>query len=367
MTLNNVKPLAIPAPDRSMIHTLAGELIWRQSLTGDIITCPKMTSYRWIFEFQNAIDSYGNPKVPMLAAILGTAGHAVIEKMHVSRRLDYGLDELIEMMEQAIVDARADEQTEAPTPAGYDSMEHALECKAIEYTELVFEYQKMTKAFNPKLHVSMTETLFVLPVSYKGKTFIFSGTLDQGGAYGDGLTVLRDLKFRDNAFKPNKVQRILSHQFGLYATAMKFGVPACNNCRPKYVEDLDEDTFAMTRRVQYDGPCDECSAKIGTPKWPGFFPEQCELVWMKDLVVLKKNFRGRMKGDYKGDVLYKTRIKRDRAIYYLQDILEYAHTFQQGYFPRNPGQHCYNFCDYRHRCVSEILNESVEQVKDNLH
>jgi hypothetical protein len=141
----------------------------------------------------------------------------------------------------------------------------------------------------------------------------------------------------------------------IYSAALKFGIPCCDECKPKY----EIDTALFTREIQYNGPCEECSSKIGTHEWPRAFPAVCQLVWLKDYQVLQRASRGKKKGDFKGKGIYESFIKRKRIKNYLSDVLEWCYRFKHGFYPRNPGEMCMMFCDYKKQCLEEIRSEDV--------
>lgn len=349
-----IKELLVPH-NHIDVTDLSSNLIFRQSLTNDILACPKMASYRWIYEFADSSDEYGETKIPYLATLLGTAGHSVIEIMHIQKKFDYNSIELIQMFTDAAHEALEEYPIPPALPAGEENINEAIEMKALEYSEFIEGYQKQHLALPKRLIISMFEQEFVLIIRYKEEEYIFAGTIDQGGIYEDNVMTLRDLKFRDNAFKPNYIKLSLSHQMIVYAAAMKYGLPACKDCKPKYLID----DGAMTRDIQYNGPCEKCKEKIGTFKWPGKFPTQCELVWMKDFAVLKRASRGRKKGDFKGKGIYTIYLKKDRITNYLEDVLEWCHVFRHGFAPRNPGEMCMTFCDYKNQCLAELRSEDA--------
>ena len=357
-------PINIPVlniPFDSVNTTLSKNLIFRQSLTNDIMSCPKMASYRWIFEFKDELNEYGEPKVPYMATLLGTAGHAVIEAMHKEKKFDFELVELMEMFQAAALEALEEYPIEPKISKGYDSVEDEIEMKAIEYAEFIEGYQMKHRKLKPKLIVTMFEQEFVLPVEYNNEIYIFNGTLDQAGIYADKRFTLRDLKFRDNAFKPNYVKLQLSHQMIIYSAALKYGVPCCKKCKPRY----NEDSATFTRDIEYDGPCESCTAKIGTHEWPQVFPSVCELVWLKDFSILQRASRGRKKGDFKGKGIYEMYIKRDKIKNYMQDVLKWCHAFKNGLHPRNPGEMCIMFCDYKNQCLQELRSENINSENIN--
>lgn len=354
----NLPVLTIPYDhlqnDQNNTSNLSSNLIFRQSLTNDILCCPKMASYRWIYEFKDTIDEYGDPKIPYMATLLGTAGHSVIETMHMQKKFDYTMLELHSLFNDAAHEALEEYPIEPKVNLNdYDDIDDAIDVKGIEYSEFLIGYQKQHVALKKRLFITMFEQTFVLVVKYREEIFIFSGTLDQGGFYEDKRFTLRDLKFRDNAFKPNYIKLMLSHQMIVYAAALKHGVPACKDCVPKYIED----SGLMKRDIEYSGPCDNCKATMDTPKWPGVFPSQCELVWMKDFAELKKAYRGKKKGEFKGKGIYTTYIKKDRIVYYMEDVLEWCYAFRHGFNPRNPGEICMTFCDYKDQCLNELKLE----------
>ena len=204
--------------------------------------------------------------------------------------------------------------------------------------------------------------------------FVFTGTIDQVGYYGDGTLAVRDFKFRDKAFRPSKAELDLDIQLTLYAAAIKYGVPACDNCKPRYVQhtDYDPETLAATvfPKLAYGGPCAACTAKIGTAVWPRRFVERCELVWMRDFAKYKKSGQAGTKsyktGDYKGPCILKTWRSIEDIEVLMGDIVRICDSFRRGNFHRNPGEHCAMWCRHVDLCKSMRAIQAGEVVLTEL-
>jgi hypothetical protein len=373
-----IPPQVIPSSD-------INELIYRQSLINDISTCPKMASYKWLYSFNSAshnrvgsengaaiLDAYDDISIPFNSAVLGSAGHDVVELLHKFQAArNAHLSRL--QVERAFSEFYFSRINDLPvTPqiaAGYDTLEDEYEMKSQDYIEMLMNYQEFNSVKTNNFVPVMLEQSFAFQLQYKGEVFTFSGTIDQAGYYSyDGVFSVRDIKFRENAFKPNSVEMSLNKQLIIYSYALAHGNPSCKNCRPVYEESQvgttasasdSSDTsnlflYSPSRRVVYNGPCEECMKKKGTIQYPMSFPARGELVWMRDLVKLKKANRGRSKGDFKGKVLYRMFVPPDRIIHYMTDILEQCYLFKHGYSVRHPGGHCLIFCDSASQCRKEL-------------
>ncbi len=356
--------------ERTTQHPVSN-LIYRQSMINDIISCPKRAAYCWIHERASNIDEYGEPRTPMMAALLGTAGHKVIEVMHKDDRMDMDYLAIMDLFQQSFHEEILNYSLTPEPSAGFNSLQEELDSKTSDYTEYLEGYQQYHKKLKTKLIISMHEQPFVLLTRYKNKFYIFSGTIDQAGAYEDGKYVMRDLKFRDNAFKPNYVELQFSPQLMIYSAALKYGYPACQKCLPKYEEGIDTQTFSLNRFVTYSGPCESCKAKIKTPEFPLRYPTQAELVWMKDFHILKRAYRGKKRGEFKGKAIYKTFFPMSRIENYLSDILEWCYQFDNGFHPRKPSSSCLIFCIYKNQCLTELRladanNETGTPIIDSL-
>jgi hypothetical protein len=398
--------VSIQAPGHEKNISPLTNLIFRQSLIKDIMTCPKMASYKWVYKFNSMLnsdphngssvidDEYGDIDVQFMSAILGSAGHDVIEMIHKTGKLTHSYTSVLSMFEEAfwarINDMTVSPQTNSaqqssvndfsspdstklqrlpsapitiksksilvPNPSkGFNSIEEEFEAKSFDYASMINNYQEFHRNPQNIFIPTMQERMFAFAIEYKGQSFVFSGTMDQVGAYRhDGAYVVRDIKFRENAFKPNFVELSLDPQLIIYAAALKYGFPACRKCCPKY----EEDQMTVSRNVIYNGPCDNCKKLIKTINWPGMFPSRCELVWMRDLIKLKKGTtRGniaRKKGDFKGKCIYRMFVPNTKIDNYLVDILEYCYRFRNGMFVRNPGSHCIIFCPSASQCRKEL-------------
>jgi hypothetical protein len=339
------------------IEALTKNLIFRQSLIDDIMVCPKMAAYRHLYSFSSISESgLDTPEsMTQMAAILGSAGHDVIELLHKKGRLDYEMFELLEMFSDAYY-SRIEKNGVEPIPSpSYDSHEEEFDAKMIDYAAFISGYQKYHRELRHKFISSMHEQQFVMAAIHRNEQYLIYGTIDQVGAYTDGTTTMRDIKFRQNAFKPNYVSLHLKPQLFIYASALRYGVPACDVCKPTYIEDV----ATMTREISYNGPCEACRKKIKTPEWPCKFPNVCELVWMRDFETYNKAYRGKKAGEFKGKGLYKTFYTQARMTDYLSYALDWCHLFRHGYMPRHPGEACSFWCSYKDRCMSELRGSAA--------
>lgn len=347
------------------------ELFFRQSMIKDILTCPQMALYSWVLNIEES--------EPWMAAILGTAGHEVIRHMHENSEFDLGYLELLELFNEYF-DEEVEKLSKLPKlAAGCESLEEERDSKSNKYIELLEGYQVNEK--NRDFRSTINEQRFALVIDNPADAdhpFIFTGQIDQAGFYDDGTFALRDIKFRDNAFRPSRVEFDIDIQMTIYACALRFGNPACEKCKPRY----EEDAFGLNKKLVYDGPCEECRKKGGTHRWPRKFAERCELIWMRDFetykkdqyqkVIVDKNLPkvksehsnrkvyqkvtnpkwvdGYKKGDMKGPGFIRTYRTPTQINVMMSDVLRICNKIRSGEFWRNPGNHCNFWCKFQEHC-----------------
>ena len=364
----------------------ARRLHFRQSFIKDYLSCPKMSLYRWILQLEE--------EQPFMAGFFGTAGHAVVYDMHEKKNFAMSQLEILEIFETTFYE-EIDKATHLPSIApSFGSIQDQFDEMSAGYVTLIQGYQ--TKKENTEFMSTIHEQLFVLefPVeildeygNITNETFMFTGQIDQGGYYPDGVFALRDIKFRQDAFRPSRTEFDLDIQMTVYSAAMKWGVPSCEACRPTY--------DAEGERV-YNGPCEACEAKIGTPQWPQKYPEISQLIWMRDYerrtkdryakmikdplkrkefssitgrkvireVINPKWEDGYKKGDYKGPGLIKT-VRSPSAIeIFMADVINICINIRNGVFYRNPGEKCNFWCRYREQCVRGVEADIDELTEE---
>jgi hypothetical protein len=366
------------------------KIIFRQSFLKDYLTCPQMALYRWVIEVEES--------APWMAGLLGTAGHHVIFTMHTERRWDYSHHEISEIFQDAFyVELR---KCEVPPNVGqdYNSIDEQLAAVSPQYVEWLYNYQRLET--NQQFYSTIHEQSFVLELRDQADPdappYYFTGQIDQAGLYENGDFVLRDIKFRDNNFRPSKVELQLDVQMSIYATALWHGKPACAECRPRYVTD----PFGVqAKQLVYEGPCDKCSKLMGTPAWPMRPPVRCEMIWMRDFELHTKDqydkevidktlpkvrnpetnrlvyarvpnpdwAKGYKAGDMKGEGIIKTyRNLRDLDVL-MSDVLTICKFIRNGAFYRKPGDQCNFWCKYKESCLKGIELEAtstrIEEAK----
>lgn len=366
------------------------QLFFRQSFIKDYLTCPKMALYRWVINMQST--------PPMFAAILGTAGHAVIRHMHETRIFCLSKIDLSTLFTQffqeeiEVLKSKAPPTGESPlpaVPAGHANLDMAMYAVMPDYLAMLDGYQKHDR--NRDFHTLLVEQAFVLVIpgvqdprtGITPPPYLFSGTIDQAGIYGDGTYTERDIKFRDSAFRPSRDEFDLDIQQTIYAAALAYGVPACGTCRPKYVQ---RDVFDLDPQLTYLGPCEVCKAKIGTPAWPQNFPTKCELVWMRDFNTYESNeyaefvtdrsankvinpktghlimprvpnprfASGYKIGDQRGPGFIPTYRPPASLDILMSDVLAICDQIRAGVFYRLPGKHCNFWCGFTDQCVKGV-------------
>lgn len=354
-----------------------------------------MALYRWILNLDQS--------APFLSATLGTAGHAVVYNFHTTRKYDYTYMEVLEMLEEAF-NAQIKKDALYPTlPKGCETPSDAFALKSPDYAKLLLGYQYHPR--NRQFHSTIHEQSFVLeipagagqplPNGAPSLPYLFTGQIDQGGYYDDGQLSIRDLKFRADEFKPSRAELDLNVQATIYCTAVRFGKPACSACRPRNIRDEINNTIT----IQYDGPCESCRAKIGTPAWPMKYANLFELVWMNHFDIhaedqhdeyIKDNTKpkvpnpkgkgppvypmvpnpkyneGYKKGQYKGVGFLPTIRPPSSLNVMMSDVLRVCDSIRMGVFYRNPSDACNFWCKHQKSCIKgmelEINETALEQV-----
>lgn len=387
------------------ITQLCDQLFYRQSMLRDYQTCPQMMLYRWIIGHEEE-DTF-------FAAVLGTAGHRVIEHMHSTGNFDITFVELITHFLNEFESALHDSAVPPRLSPKFPSLTAQAQAVAPEYVVMLQGYQKDRD--NQKFYTSFVEQSFVLPLEDEfARKFYFTGVIDQGGFYDDGDFAIRDIKFRDQHFRPRRTEAHLDLQLTLYSLAVHQGLPACGECKPRYTitggigtrpqsqaQLLGSDTLPHTPTLQYTGPCASCRSKIGTAAWPNLIPVRTELIWMRDYSPRKRDEftkwiphpqkekeynpetkRMRIKqilnpeyvhGYKKGDPSGPGRIITERSAAFLEvrsaDILRLAGMIRDGRFFRKESSYCDTFCRHREACLSmlemEVQEIDVDQFNEN--
>lgn len=367
--------------------TQCQNLFFRQSFINDYLKCPQMALYRWVLNLDQS--------APFMSATLGTAGHGVAYHFHVSRKYDYTYMEILDFFETEFRKQIKKDKLYPTLPKNCSTPEEAFSLKGPEYAKLLLGYQKhpRNKEFNSTFH----EQSFVLdiPAGDGGPNYLFTGQIDQGGYYDSGAFAIRDFKFRDNAFRPSKIELDLNVQATVYCAAVKFGKPACEKCRPRNVRDQIDNTIVL----EYHGPCDQCQAKIGTPLWPQKYASTFEFIWMNDFDVHEKDQHpeevidntkekipnpkgkgqkvyprvrnpdydsGYKRGEYVGIGFMQTIRPPSALNVMMSDVLNVCDQIRSGKFFRNPGDTCNFMCKHRDSCMKgrelQIEEAALDQV-----
>lgn len=359
------------------------DLIIRQSLINDIITCPYMAYNRWILNKSIGkadTDGTGNINIgrsndnledvqqTFMASVLGTAGHSVIEEMHRRKKFNFCYIDLLELFTTAFQEAQ--KQQNAMIKMKRDiTVEDDFDEKADEYIEMLEGYQAYHKNNLNIIEPMSSEQQFVFKYEYNGNTYLFNGSIDHFLYYVSGelsgTGTIRDIKFKERSFMPSFIERALNLQFTIYSYAFKYGVPCCKFCSPYYSiasnDDftIDEDTgdlkFQDSTEIVYNGPCDNCKQLIGTPVWPNQFIQRCELVWMRDFNKRKRKHGRHKAGEYFGQGVYVINRSPSTLNAYMAEVIKLVESFCMGLNYRRPGSHCYMFCNYNDICL-KMLN-----------
>jgi len=356
------------------IADLCGNLYFRQSMLQDYRKCPMMFLYRWVIGHEEE-DTF-------FAAVMGTAGHRVIQHMHESRNFAITYVDIMQLFLREFDTACRDSKIPPRLSAKYPTLRAQAQAVCPEYCTMLLGYQRHKD--NQTFHATILEQSFVLELKDEfSRTFYFTGTIDQAGYYDDGVFALRDIKFRINDFRPGPTAAKLDLQLTLYGFAVHKGVPSCSECRPKYSDEGE---------LVYAGPCSVCQSLIGTSKWPMLIPQKTVLIWMRDYMPRQKDQytkyvddpaggkemnpdTGRMRkkqvindkwihGYKKGEQAGPGHIVTDRPWAFLQarsaDILRLAGMIRDGRFYRNEGEHCEYWCKHREPCLGMLETEVQE-------
>lgn len=388
--MNNLPIITHPP----VVRDIASKLPIRQSLIKDYVTCPQMAMYRWIYRFEEE-DTF-------FSAVMGSAGHKVLYDLHSDRIVlskrpgtsQYeppGFMETLSMFNRAFEEQIEKEKVLPKVAAKYETLIEQRDANSEPYVEMIRGY--MTNIKNQQFNSTIHEQSFVLEIAspflkesntstnfrdeVTDRPFLFTGTLDQGGYYNDGVFALRDIKFRADNFRPTRMELDLDLQMSVYAYALRFGNPSCTACAPRFSHD--------TQDIEYSGPCATCRAKIGTTAWPMQYPERCELIWMRDFLKHKKDqyaklqtnkgvkvrnprtgrmvtekvisdkwLEGYKEGDPKGPGVIITQRGPTFLNVMMSDILRICQAMREGNFYRKAGDHCNFWCKHKETCLRSL-------------
>lgn len=339
------------------------ELIARYSMLADVDKCKKMAYYNWIE--QSVFNEDSGSGVEYLATFLGTAGHALVEHIHLTNNFKMGYDEKVEMVTTIALEEYEKGKDRLAKTINIENAEDNLLTRVLDIVALIDKYCAMPR--NRDFYATNIEQNFTMVVDVKEffkdsnrpvDLIYITGTIDQIGKYrSTGETATRDLKFRDNALRPSKFELQINKQLVLYSSAMKYGFPTCDACKPKY----ETNPVNMERIVVFDGQCENCRKLNGTEKWPDEHSQLRELIWMRDLETYKRAYKGKKKGDTRGPCLYTYENSSRFLDKYLYEMIDSFCNFMAGDNARNPGDHCNMWCNRKRECISE-LNE-IDNVK----
>lgn len=358
------------------ILQMCRNLYYRQSMLKDYLSCPQMMLYKWIIGHEEE-DTF-------MAALLGTAGHAVIENMHAEKSVKnfaYTTIDMQTLFVKCAMDALKSSAVPPRISAKFKTITAQMNSVAPEYVQMLQGYAHDKR--NQEFYATVCEQLFALAVEFEGHLYLFTGTIDQAGYYQDGAFALRDIKFRANDFKPGPTELNLDMQLSMYAYALKHGVPACPNCKPRYSEEGE---------LTYTGPCESCHAKIGTAAWPNLIAERSELIWMRDYAPRKRDeytkwltsdtefeinpstgrrrkkrvindawVHGYKQGDPSGKAIHASIKSVSFLNVRMADILRVAKLIKDGHFYRKEGSHCNFWCKFRQPCI-DMLETQVQEL-----
>lgn len=412
--LNKPVPLHKPVPLTplpSFIRDIATHVYFRQSFINDYLLCPQMSLYRWLLH--SSSDS------TFFSAVLGTAGHAVISEVHSTNNFGMAEDTLSKLFRHYAKQELSKLEHLPTISVRFKSHEDQINRLAGEYVQLLREYckDKRNQAFHPVIN----ETSFVLELPGNSELgdpitrhsfsqqlmdgtpsqtilpYLFTGTIDYGGYDDSGDFTIRDLKFRESAFKPEGFLLNFNKQLTLYTAGVRYGVPCCEVCRPSYGEHSDYllDSFNFEPNqgdlgearkpgvpVVYTGPCDTCRNKIGTNRWPNILPARSELVWMRDYKVYQKDqykqyiksktqkqispktgklvmadiinpkyLEGYKKGQHRGPAILSTSRSVEQLSAFMAEMQLICRSIRMGFFYRREGSHCTSWCRFRDTCL----------------
>lgn len=430
-------PTVTPAYDSNLSPALrlqCKDLFFRQSFISDYLACPQMSLYRWVLSLEE--------EQPWFAGILGTAGHEVIFQMHEAGKFDYTYMELSGMFEEAFNKDLQKQHTLPNIAKAFHSLDEEFAAKAPDYVRFLKGYQEHHK--NQDFHSTLHEQNFVLviPRLPRGTTatlpepqlrlqgqgsgkadsslpvsgsfaaggvsrselhsstsestpvasdapIIFTGIVDQLGYYSNGTLAVRDIKFRDKAFKPGYTELALNNQLTVYSAALKWGVPSCAQCKPSY--ETDQHTGAKLNLV-YHGPCDHCQKIYESNLWPKRYPDVVELIWLRDFdrhakdqyakfikdpdgikeksaetgrmrireIVNPKYHEGYKVGDYCGPGFLSSPRTEAKTEVLMTDVVRICEEIRNAAFYRKPSDYCNFMCKYRNYCLDAVETQVQE-------
>lgn len=271
----------------------------------------------------------------------------------------------------------------------YNSIDEEFSAKAPDYVRFLRGYQEHHK--NQSFHSTLHEQNFVLviPRPDSETPIIFTGIIDQLGYYSDGTLAIRDIKFRDKAFRPGYTELSLNNQLTVYSAAIKHGIPSCAKCKPSY--QTDEHTGAKLNLV-YNGPCSTCLEVYHSKLWPKRYPDVVELIWLRDFdrhtddkyakfikdpegIKEKSAETGRMRireipnpkyhegykaGDYVGPGFLTSSRTEAKTEVLMTDVIKICEQIRNAAFYRKPSDNCNFMCKYRTYCTNAVETEVQE-------
>lgn len=381
------------ARPRQVPEVKCDQFMFRQSFIQDYLKCPQYAMRRWVANIEEG--------EPFMAAILGTAGHEVIYRIHKERRqkADVDIMWISSVFEEAFYKEVEKIGKQPKLTGGHTKLPDCLAENLPFYVDIIRKYQTHPK--NATFYCMGQEQSFVLPIRNSDPSkpdYLFTGQIDQHGLEDDGQPCIRDIKFRDGAFKYSRRELDLNIQLTTYAAALRYGLPSCTECAPRYDTQYSEDGLSIERKLVYNGPCAACESMIGTPKWPNKFPVRCYMVWMYDLEGRGKDEfpreiddpnapkvynpetkryrkatrinpeweKGAKKGDPKGECFLMTYRSPGQIQAFMENILMICDDIRSGTIYRRPSDNC-NYCTLYNDCKDarsiEISKQSDEIAK----
>jgi len=277
---------------------------FRQSDISTYLICPRMFYFQEMLSIPQEYRSG--------AAIVGSAAHKVIEKIHSE-----GLQEE-KKIGFALLEALEVEEKVDDVPVFWKDGEK--ETRLDEAKEALVNYA--AKPFNQQANVLLGEASFEVNIG----RYPFTGTVDQVRVLNEKL-ILVDFKLSD--MRPSEEFLRRSYQFSIYSYALAYGI------------------FTDSGNGH----------QISFPKPP----DEIWLYHLKDHCLYKRSSKYGQAGSEKGPAVYKTCRTMKDLEYLEKDIARICGSIRRNIFFRNPSLigSCNGFCRFQAVCLGEMEQPKI--------
>ena len=280
---------------------------FRQSDITTYLICPRMFYYQEILGIPSEYRSG--------AMIVGSATHAVIEKIHAERMEDE------QVIGSALWNAIEAEERAENVPVFWKDGEK--ENRFTEALKTLTGY--VAKPVNREAEILLSEGSFEVSIG----RYPFTGTVDQVRWYGDKLILV---EFKLSSMRPSEEFLRRSYQLSVYAYALVYGI---------FRNSKSAKPFSFDRS-----------------------PDEIWLYHLKDHCVYKRTSGNNKKGTEKGPAVYKTYRTEQDLVYLKEDLARICGSIRRNIFFRNPSLYgsCTGFCHYQAVCLGEMEQPKITRA-----